>query len=976
MERIGQEAGSVGERPSVLVVSHETTLTGAPIQLLHLVRWLHKNDWNLLVAAPEPGPISESLLADGVPLVIHPELLEEPGHEKLRELAGQFDVVLANTIVSWQAVRAAHAENKPAIWYLHETLVAVRLVRQIAELRPTFELATLLVTPTRQTARIFEGITCTPMEVVPYGIPDVADGTQNSNERCVNFITLASVEPRKGQDILVEAINALPEKIRDAASFKIVGRHLDPAFFEKVKANAAGLAGVEFTGELNHSQSLELLAESDSLICPSRDETMPITILEAMSLSKVVISADVGGIAEWVRDEMNGLLVERENPQALARAIERCVTDTQLAARLRAGARRTFETHFTLEKFARTFARLLMNAAPQTRVYDWNIAAGYDEWRRRFETIDRGPLRRQLRQMRAHPRISILLPVYNPDLGVLEAAIESIERQIYEQWEICIADDASTQPNVRPFLDRKARGDSRIKVIFRDRNGHISACTNSALQLATGEWCALLDQDDALSEKALAFVALEIDQHPNAGLIYSDEDKIDEAGVRSSPFFKPDWNPELFLGQNYINHLGVYRTELLRSIGGFREGFEGSQDYDLALRCVDRLEPSQIRHIPRILYHWRAVAGSLAAVPDAKPYAKEAARRAIADHLQRKGIAGRVEPCPENAESHRVVYEMPDSCPLVSIVIPMRDRVELIEQCIASIREKTDYPSIEFVVVDNGSTERATLRFLQILEQKKDARIVRDDGEFNFSRLINRGAAAATGDLFAFVNNDIEANEPGWLREMVSHVVRTEVGAVGARLWYPDGRLQHGGVILGLGGVAGHAFTGIPKGHAGYFNRAWLQQDCSAVTGACLLVRRDVFEQAGGFDEANFAISFNDVDFCLQLRTAGYENVWTPYANLIHHESASRGHQQTREEQEQFMREATHMQRKWGIELLSDPFYNPNLSLNLPGFALAVPPRLSEVRPEQSVMRVHSRKASVVGMEQDELFRQKPGVEK
>ena len=236
-------------------------------------------------------------------------------------------------------------------------------------------------------------------------------------------------------------------------------------------------------------------------------------------------------------------------------------------------------------------------------------------------------------------------------------------------------------------------------------------------------------------------VALEIENHPDAGLIYSDEDKVDENGVRSNPFFKPDWNPELFLGQNFINHLGVYRTELLREIGGFREGFEGSQDYDLALRCVDRLRPAQVRHIPRILYHWRAVAGSLAAVPDAKPYAKEAARRAIGDHLQRQGIAGRVEPCPENVESHRVIYELPDPPPLVSIIIPIRDRVSLLERCLEAIRERTDYRPLEIVIVDNGSKEAATLEFLRALEEKNVARVLRVEGEFNFSRLINRGAA-------------------------------------------------------------------------------------------------------------------------------------------------------------------------------------------------------------------------------------------
>ena len=634
---------------------------------------------------------------------------------------------------------------------------------------------------------------------MPYGIPEATAVSQDNNNGCINFITVASVEPRKGQDILIEAIKALPEKILEAASFKIVGRPLEHPFSEEVNTSAAGLSGVEFTGERNHSDSLKMLAASDSLICSSRDETMPITILEAMSLGKVIISADVGGIAEWVRDGMNGLLVERENPAALAHAIARCFTDKKLVARLRAGARRTFERHFTIEKFATSFARLLIDSASRKQLRDWNIVAGYQEWIKRFDMVDRARVERDLRQLRAQPLISVLLPVYNPDLEVLEAAIQSIEQQIYKRWELCIADDASTDPKVRPFLEQRSRDDSRIKLIFRERNGHISACTNSALGLATGDWCALLDQDDAFSENALAFVAMEIDQHPDAGVIYSDEDKIDEAGVRSNPFFKTDWNPELFLGQNYINHLGVYRTELLRAIGGFREGFEGSQDYDLALRCIERLEPAQVRHIPRILYHWRAVAGSLAAVADAKPYAKEAARRAIGDHLRRQKLAGRVEACPENVESHRVIYAIPEPVPKVSIIIPMRDRVDLIERCVASIREQTDYPSIEFVVVDNGSIEAATREFLQGMEQEIAAQVVRDDGTFNFSRLINRGAAAANGDVLAFLNNDIEANERDWLREMVSHVVQTGVGAVGARLWYPDGTLQHGGVILGLG---------------------------------------------------------------------------------------------------------------------------------------------------------------------------------
>ncbi len=933
--------------PRVLFVSHETTLSGAPIQLVHLVRWLKNAEWAVAVAVPDEGPISEMLARDGIATVTEPTLLTDLEHGRLRELCRDYDVIVANTIASWPAVRAAHLEKRPVLWYLHETLVAVRLMRAISEIRPAMQMANLLVTPTRQTARIYEGLTLAPIEIVPYGIPK-PPVTPGGNDEAICFVTLGSFEPRKGQDVLLEALHKLDPEIRRRSLFKMAGRVLDAEFFQKLRSRADGLENTQLIEALDHSGATALLNQADAVICPSRDETMPIVILEAMGLGKGVISTDVGGVREWVRHEMNGLLVAPENPDELAHVITRYVEAPALAREVAAAGLRTFESHFTLDRFAGRFAELLQSLGTEPLEDHSAGPITYRNWIAQFDTRTRSDaieLRRRHRAMRRHPIISVLLPVYNPELKILEAAIASIEGQFYEHWELCIADDASTDPAVRPFLEEVVARDPRIKLILREQNGHISACSNSALGLATGEWCALLDQDDLFAEHALAFAALEIENHPDAGLIYSDEDKIDETGVRSNPFFKPDWNPELFLGQNFINHLGLYRTDLLRAIGGFREGFEGSQDYDLALRCVERLKPAQVRHIPRILYHWRAVAGSLAAVADAKPYAKEAARRAIGDHLQRQSIAGRVEPCPENVESHRVIYELPDPPPLVSIVIPIRDRVSLLERCIQGIRERTDYGPIEIVIVDNGSKEATTHEFLRGLEERNEARVLRVEGEFNFSRLINRGAAGAKGDVLAFLNNDIDASEPGWLREMVSHAARPGSGAVGARLWYPNGTLQHGGVVVGLGGVAGHAFSGVPRGHAGYFNRVYLQQNCSAVTGACLLVRKEVFNEAGGFDETNLAISFNDIDFCLRLRAAGFQNVWTPYADLVHHESASRGHQRAPEEQAQFVREATYMQRKWGTELRRDPFYNPNLSLNLPGFELAVPPRL----PEDSV---------------------------
>jgi glycosyltransferase involved in cell wall biosynthesis len=566
----------------------------------------------------------------------------------------------------------------------------------------------------------------------------------------------------------------------------------------------------------------------------------------------------------------------------------------------------------------------------------------YTAWVRQFDTIgpaERIVLRRGVRALRRHPLISIVLPVYNPDLAHLSSAIDSVRAQIYENWELCIADDASTNGLVAPALRKYAAADSRIKLTFRERNGHIAACSNSALDLAGGEWVALVDQDDLLTEHALAVVAAMIVEHPEAGLIYSDEDKIDQSGTPCWPFFKPDWNPELLLGQNYINHLGIYRRSLLREIGGFREGYEGAQDYDLALRCVEKLEPGEIKHIPRVLYHWRMAEGSVAAAAESKAYAPEAARRALTDHLRRRKAAGAVIACPENREWYRVIYDLRPPFPLVSVIIPTRNQLALLERCLTSIGEKTNYAPIEIVIVDNGSTEPAMQAFLRDLGQAASVQILTDTDEFNFSRLINRGVRAARGEILALVNNDIETEKSGWLREMVSHAVRPEVGAVGARLWYPDGRLQHGGVVLGLHGVASHAFQHFLPQPVAPMNRTFvLSQNYSAVTAACMVLRKTIFDDLGGFDE-NLPNNFNDVDFCLRLRERGWQIIWTPYADLIHHESASRGRDFGSEQRAQLLRETAYMHEKWGEQLRCDPFYSPNLSHSV-GFTLAWPPRI------------------------------------
>ena len=565
----------------------------------------------------------------------------------------------------------------------------------------------------------------------------------------------------------------------------------------------------------------------------------------------------------------------------------------------------------------------------------------YSLWIRRYEQltqVDRNQIERHIAQLREIPRFSILLPVYNTNLKWLRRAISSVQQQLYPHWELCIVDDASTDARIWPFLQKQAERDARIKVSRRSQRGHISAASNDALTLATGEFIALLDHDDELAPTALYFNAVELNRAPDLQLLYSDEDKIDAKGHRSDPYFKPDWNPDLFTSQNYIAHLCVYRSDLVRKLGGFRLGFEGSQDYDLTLRCVEQIDAAHIRHIPRVLYHWRATSQSTAQFAAAKPYAHTAAIHARQEHFARLGIAASVLP---HGNYQRITYSLPPDPPLVSLIIPTRDQAALLQKCLESILTKTDYPNFEVVVLDNESIERSTLDYFDSLGSNERVRVQRVNGPFNYSKLNNLGAALARGTLLALLNNDLEVINADWLSEMVGHALRPEVGAVGARLWYPNKTIQHGGVILGAGGIAGHTQPKVGENDI-TFGRAHLTQNFSAVTAACMVLRRDVYLATGGLDEVNLPIAFNDVDFCLRLREKGLRIVWTPHAEFYHHESASRGLEDTISKQQRFLAEVAYMQQKWGSALADDPCYNPNFALKDDLFTLAFPPRVSK----------------------------------
>lgn len=534
------------------------------------------------------------------------------------------------------------------------------------------------------------------------------------------------------------------------------------------------------------------------------------------------------------------------------------------------------------------------------------------------------------------PRFSIVTPTYNTPPELLQACIDSVRAQHYPHWELCLADDASPDPRVRVLLQAAAAAEPRIRLVLRERNGHIVEASNSALARAGGDFVVLLDHDDTLAPQALQSVARALQARPQAQIVYSDEDKLDPQGQRCEPHFKPDFNPDLLYAQNYVSHLGVYRRSLVEAVGGFRPGFEGSQDHDLLLRCVARLQdPRDVLHVPEVLYHWRQVPGSTALRHDAKDYACEAGRRAVQAHHD--ALHPGVQVSIVGPGLYRSLWPLPAELPRVSLIVPTRDGLDVLRTCIESLVERTAYPNYEILVVDNGSVEPDTLAYLAALPQRlgERVRVLHDPQPFNYAALNNAAVAQARGSLIGLINNDVEVIGSDWLDEMVRHALRPEIGCVGAKLYYPDDTVQHAGVILGIGGVADHAHKNFPRAASGYFGRLRVAHNVSAVTAAVLLVRRAVYEQVGGLDAEHLAVAFNDVDFCLKVMQAGYRNLWTPQAELYHHESKTRGADTAPDKRARLEREARFMLDRWGPLLRRDPFYNPNLSLSRRDFSLA-----------------------------------------
>jgi glycosyltransferase involved in cell wall biosynthesis/SAM-dependent methyltransferase len=569
-------------------------------------------------------------------------------------------------------------------------------------------------------------------------------------------------------------------------------------------------------------------------------------------------------------------------------------------------------------------------------------SAEYRSWVALYDTLtpdDSAAIKTKVTQMGRRPIISVVMAVYNPAPQYLRKALNSVIDQLYPDWELCIADDASSDPRIREILDEYAKRDSRIKVAYRAKKGHVCAASNTAIELVSGEYIALMDHDDVLPAHALYMVADELARHPETDLIYTDEDKINDRDERYNPHFKTDWNRELFYSQNIVAHLGVYRTSLVRKIDCFRTGFEGSQDYDFALRFVSQTDGSRIRHIPHVLYHWRIFPGVSSLSTDNPTKSVETARKALVEYFSHAEPNAEVVGFERFPGWWRIKRPAPTPRPQVSLIIPTRDRVDLLEVAVQGLLHETNYDNFELIIADNGSVAPETLRYLDALRRDARVKIIRVEGEFDFSRVNNRAAETASGSIVGFINNDIKVIHRDWLTELVAQVSQRNVAAVGARLYYQNDTVQHAGVILGLYGVAAHGHRHLPRQAVGYFGRPVLVQNVSAVTAACMLVQRSIFEQVGGFTEDYLPVGYNDVDLCLKIREAGYNIVFTPFAELYHLESASRGQNRSLQQLERDARERAYMLERWGDKIASDPFYNPNFTIDSENFGLAFPPR-------------------------------------
>lgn len=726
-----------------------------------------------------------------------------------------------------------------------------------------------------------------------------------------------------------------PDSVREY--LKLHSRITDPFAAANFPPNSSNQAGIKYSFDSversNSSSDIRIIGWAADA---RNQEQVNIELLQP-STAEIVkktrcVRNDVNEVLSIPPDEEVGFLIDiscdSETTEEKLSLVLKTSTDCRevqvgkVSSRVRSRINRFLHVIWGI-RHPRTFYRRISDRYLEPR----REKAAYQKLVRNTEQYNESEVRSEISELEYKPLISLVIPVYNVEPRWLDLCIKSVTNQYYENWELCLADDCSTQDHVRPLLEQYTKMDSRIKTVFRTENGHISRATNSALALATGEFVGLMDNDDELAPQALFEVAKILNEFPEVDLIYSDEDKEDESGRRSDPHFKPDYSPDLLLSTNYISHFAVYRKSIIDELGGFRVGYEGSQDYDLVLRFVAKTSSQHIKHIPKVLYHWRTLATSTASGGNVKGYASDAGLRALKSALvESKQNATALSSATKGI--YRVHYNI-DNEDLVSVIIPTKNGYDNIERCVSSIIEKTTYSNYEIIIADNGSTNTHMFELYQRFEQQLGHRfrVESIDIPFNFSRINNLAAQKAKGKYLLFLNDDTEVISKSWMTRMVSFAQLTRIGVVGAKLIYPTGTIQHAGIVLGMGGVAGHIMAGFPRGYVGYFGRLIENVNYYAVTAACCMVKASDFREVGGFDE-DLAVAYNDVDLCIRIHNnLGRDNIFANEVQLYHYESQTRGYDtEDAEKMKRLQRESAKFAAKYQKIIDNDPYYNPNLS--------------------------------------------------
>lgn len=1032
----------------VLLVSHEFSLTGAPMVLLVFARVFSSLGYDPCVASPKDGAMKEEFLQNGIPVIIHPELLRG---KMAASFSGYFDVVVLNTFSCGLCAGNLAGTDAIVIWWFHEAAYSYypALLETLPEKLPENILPVAVSPAARDALQVIRPDW--QVDEFCYGIKDtgmlMAENAAEPGEGNIRtFVCVGSIEKRKGQEYLCKAIRLLPEVVRKKAYFRFAGDIYDQEIYEQLLELKTEFPDcIELVGVMNHEEVLRMIGRADYLILPSRADTMPVVVAEALMFGKPVICSDSCGISTQISESGGGFVYRTSDPAALIACIEKAVSmNPQKMALLGKEGRKLYESCFSEPDFTARAESLIQKAEVRSLIlrlestgngrkileselthtsdYRKPLDMMKDENRKMKSELARcqaelnrskdllretkfqldlvhdsecwkltAPLRtvleavkdlrgrdpveedRKLREKYLYgsndevrkqrllnhrvgilevdfpylsedelkkqkesclkfiekPLISIVVPLYNTDKDHLLEMIQSVRLQSYRNWELCLADGSDDAHGyVKQICLVEARKDRRILYRKLKENGGISANTNCAVGMASGEYISLLDHDDLLHPCALFETAKAI-IHQKAEMIYTDEATFHVLPADAYNFhLKPDYAPDTLRCNNYICHFLTFSRGLLEKTGGFRTECDGAQDFDMVLRLTEQTD--RIVHIQRILYFWRAHSKSTAADVAAKPYVIQATLRSVNDHLKRTGMKGCAEMAVDWGMFCRICYEI-CGMPMVSVIIPNYEHLETLRTCLDSIIRKTTYPNYEILIVENNSTSPELFSYYRKLEETDSRiRVVQYKGSFNYSAINNFGVRYARGEYLLLLNNDTEVIAENWIEEMLMFAQRKDVGAVGAKLYYPDDTVQHAGVGIGIGPVAAHLFHQSGRLDPGYFARLLYVQNLSAVTGACMMIRREVWDRLDGLDE-QFAVAFNDIDLCMRIRKAGYLIVFTPYAELYHCESLSRGAEDNEEKRKRFSGEIDLFRSRWKQELLNgDPYLNPGFDYSHP----------------------------------------------